>query len=92
VIHTVTMHKDGTLLHLKKGDVLLIDDEAQTVELYRTLDNSYAYILPTLIQEGVATSSLSVYDLAAVVSGLPVQAGDSPSPVNPPHRRLKLEA
>lgn len=96
MIHTVVMLKNGPLLGLKKGDVLLIDEQ-NGVELYRKMDYSYATILPTLVAEGAAETSLSVDDLAAVVSGLPVPARDAPAPERRgPDRRgrgyLKLEA
>jgi hypothetical protein len=97
MIHAVTIHEDVPLLHLRKDDVLLIDDEGIVVELYRPMDWSYAGIIPALLEQGVATSSLSADAVALVASGHrgPGPDGSSLVPRSGLDRRrlhLRLEA
>jgi hypothetical protein len=93
MIHAVTVLQDGPLLHLQRDDVLLIDDKTGEVELYRKMDQSYAYILPILLSQGAAMSTLSAAALETIVAGLPVRGRvrSSPEP-QADRRRLKLEA
>jgi hypothetical protein len=97
MVHAVSITEDLPLLRLLRGDVLLIDDEDQGVELYRVMDQSYAAIAPTLVEQGAASSTLSAADLALVVAGHPELAVDGPSLAlrsgrDRRVRRLRLEA
>lgn len=68
-IHAVSIVEDVLPLHLAKGDVILVDLEAHDpVVLYRPLPINYATLLPTLLEQGVATSSLTVADAASLAS------------------------
>jgi hypothetical protein len=69
MIHAVSITEDLPLLHLAKGDVILVElDAHDPVVLYRPLPANYAAILPILIDQGAATSSLTRDALASLSS------------------------
>jgi hypothetical protein len=69
MIHAVSIVEDLPLLHLCKGDVVLVElDAHDPVVVYRPLPINYAAILPVLVEQGVATTSLSPDALASLAS------------------------
>lgn len=90
MVQTITILEDGNLLHLQKGDVIVIDPDAHDpVVLYRPLPTNYAAILPTLLEKGMARSNLSVEGLASLAA-LCVPGRSAPRSERRGVRRLKL--
>lgn len=66
MVHTFPVLEDAPLLHLRKGDVLVIEPGADHPVLrYSVLPETFAAILPMLIEQGVLSTSLTS---AAVIS------------------------
>lgn len=93
--YTITILEDGPLLHLLRGDVIVIDPEApQPVMLCRPLPINYAAIVPVLIDQGAAESTLSVAEISALANlfALPSQPSQQRPAGARGVRRLRLEA
>lgn len=74
--------EDLPLFHLQRDDVILVEPDAKfPVSLYRVLPSGYATVLPVLVEQGVAVSSLSGAALAACVGALPEILGGSANPL-----------
>lgn len=97
MVHVVPVVEDAPLLHLHKGDVLLVDlDAPDQVMLYRPLPLTYATLIPALVAAGVVTSTLTGDSLASLgaltepPAGIPALAARSNEDRR--HHHLKLLA
>ena len=76
MIHTFPILEDLPLLHLQKGDVILVEPgDGAPVGLYRPLPSNYATILPLLIGHGAVSTNLSDDDLECVARLSPLPPG-----------------
>lgn len=93
MIHAVSITEDIPLLRLAKGDVILVElDAHDPVVLYRPIPITYATILPVLVEQGVATTSLSSDALASLASLVePVTAASLVPRSGSDRRRSRLQ-
>lgn len=70
MIHTFRIIHDEPELHLATGDMLLVELQAhEPVVRYSSLPLNFLAILPLLVAQGIATTTLSDDALEALASG-----------------------